>query len=411
MTTLDGTLGELARLRSTGEPIVSLYLDVRFLDGQQRGRIRLFLQDGIRRALSRYPPGAPGREGLAGTLEDVREYVSGLLAQKHEPGKNGLALFASRALGLWRPHFFRRAFQPELCTDHIPHLAQLVRLSADREPAIVVVPGPEGADIYQLLLGDLAVEESLRGFVPRRERDEGNPGEAQHGRHHERVEKDDRHAEAHVLRNRRLAAAQAATLFDRTPGAHLVLVGTSEAVAAFERELPERMRAAVVARLPRPREWESGEGPRRDGVVSGAAVAMAAHGLEVGLRSVERVVGESLRGGPAVLGPEDVVLALNEGRVQQLVLEEDFARAGWRCTNCDALGASAPLAQACPYCAGALAAVGDLGEAMVARALGEGGGVEVVPHSPRLHGHAGVAAFLRRAPGRGRGAARGRGAG
>jgi len=405
MTSLDGTLGELARLRSESEPIVSLYLDVRFLDGQQRGRIRLFLQDQIRRALSRYGEEAPAREGLARTMEDVREYVSELLVQRQEPGKNGLALFASRGLGLWRPHFFRRAFQPELCADAIPHLAQLVRLSADREPAIVVVPGPEGADIYQLLLGDLAVEESLRGFVPRRERDEWNPGAAQHGRSYERVEKDDRHAEAHVLRNRRRAAAQAATLFDRTPGAHLVLVGTAEAVAAFERELPERMRAAVVARLPRPREWESGDGPRRDGVVNGATAAVAAHGLEAGLRSVERVVGESLRGGSAVLGPEEVVVALNEGRVQQLVLEEDFARDGWRCTNCEALGTSGGSAGACPYCNGGLARVRDLGEAMVARTLGEGGGVEVVPHSSRLHGYSGVAAFLRKAPGGSRGPA------
>jgi hypothetical protein len=400
MMTLDGTLAELARLRSTSEPIVSLYLDVRFLDGQQRGRIRLFLQDGIRRALAHYPEGTPGREGLASTLEDVREYVADRVARRHEPGKSGLALFASRGLKLWRTHTFRRAFEPELSTDHIPHLAQLVRLSADREPALVVVPGPEGADLYQLLLGDLAVEESLRGFVPRRERDEG-PEPAPHGRHErgERADKDERHVEELVRRNHRRAAAEATVLFDRTPGAHVVLVGTAQAVAAFERELPERMRAAVVARLPRPREWESGDGPRRDGVVSGAASAVAAHGLAVGLRNVERVVGESLRGGPAVLGPEDVVVALNEGRVQQLVLAEDFARAGWRCTNCDALGASTGGAEACPYCSGGLATVRDLGEAMVARTLGEGGGVELVPHSSRLHGYAGVAAFLRPTPG------------
>jgi hypothetical protein len=397
MNTLDGTLTELARLRSTSEPIVSLYLDVRFRDGEQGERVRLFVQGGIRRALAQYPPGAPGREGLARTLHRVQEYVAGLAGQRHEQGKNGLALFASDGLGLWRTHFFRRAFQAELCTDHIPHLAQLVRLATDREPALVIVPGPEGADMYQLLLGDLAAEESLRGFVPRRDRDEWNPGAAMHGRQYERVEKDDRHAEAFVQRNRRRAAEEATALFDRTPGAKVVMVGTAETLAAYERELPERVRAAVVARLPRPREWEAGDGPRRDGVVAGAAAAMAEHGRGAEQRTVDAVVGESLRGGSAVLGPEDVVLALNEGRVHQLVLEEDFSRTGWRCTNCDALGASAGGVETCPYCSGGLATVQHLGEAMVARTLGEGGGVDVVLHSRRLHGYAGVGAFLRKA--------------
>ena len=97
------------------------------------------------------------------------------------------------------------------------------------------------------------------------------------GRHLERVEKDVRHAEAQVRKTRRRAAEQAVALFERVPGTHVVLVGTSENLAAFERELPERLQAAVIARIPRPREWESGDGKRRDGVVSGAATAIRDH--------------------------------------------------------------------------------------------------------------------------------------
>jgi hypothetical protein len=39
---------------------------------------------------------------------------------------------------------------------------------------------------------------------------------------------------------------------------------------------------------------------------------------------VEHVIREALRGGLAVLGPEDVVLAVNERRVYRLILEEDL---------------------------------------------------------------------------------------
>ncbi len=394
MTVLDGTLAELARMRSGDEPIVSLYLDIRWGDEQQRERVRLFVQDRVRKTLIQYPEGSPGRDGLARILQRIQQYVSGLTAQEQVPGKNGLALFANEALALWRPHFFRRSFQNELCTDHIPHLAQLARLADDHEPALVIVPDSGGADMYQVLLGDLTAEESLRGFVPRRDKDEFNPGAAQHGRHFERLEKDMRHAEAFVQKTRRRAAEQAAALFDRVAGTHVVLVGTNENLAAFERELPERVRSAVIARIPRPREWESADGARRDGVVAGAAAAIHDHERGAEQRVVDEVVGQSLRGGQAVLGPEDVVMALNEHRVHRLVLEEDFSRAGWRCTNCDALGPNAEGQEVCPYCGGALMAVHHLGEAMVARTLGEGGEVEVVAHTNKLHSYRSVGAFL-----------------
>lgn len=400
MSVLDGTLSDLAKLRSGDEPIVSLYLDVRWGDEQQRERVRLFVQDRVRKILSQYPEGSPGREGLARTLARAQELVAELAAQAREPGKNGLALFANEAMGLWRIHFFRRAFQPELCTDHIPHLAQLARLADDEEPAIVVVSDASGADVYQVLLGDLAAEESLRGVVPRADTDEWNAGTGgRPGRQYEREQKDERRVEEFVRKNRRRVADQATSLFDRTPGAHLVLVGTSENLAAFERELPERLRAAVIARLPRPREWESGDGPRREGVMKGAAAAILDHERDAEAKVVEEVVGQSLRGGMAVLGPEDVVSALNQGRVHRLVLEEDFTRAGWRCVNCDALGSSAEGEEVCPYCGGALTVVHQLGEALVARTLGEGGAVEVVAHTLKLHSYRSVGAFLRQTGG------------
>ncbi|HYD40936.1 MAG TPA: hypothetical protein VEB43_08895 [Anaeromyxobacter sp.] len=401
MTVLDGTLTDLAKLRSGDEPIVSLYLDVRWSDEQQRDRVRLFVQERVRQVLAQYPEGSPGREGLARTLRRVQDFVAEVTGQAREAEKNGVALFACDGMQLWRAHFFRTSFVPELCTDHIPHLAQLARLADDEEPAIVIVSDGSGADIYQVLLGDLALEESIRGFVPRVDSEERIGSTNEPGTHFEREEKEERRTEEFEKKNRRKVAEEATALFDGTPGTRIVLVGTSENVAAFERELPERLQDAVIARLPRPREWASGDGRRRSGVVQGAAAAVREHEKEEEARVVEEVVGESLRGGLAVLGPDDVVNALNQGRVHRLVLEEDFARAGFRCTNCDALGSNAESAEVCPYCGGALVVVHHLGEALVARTLGEGGAVEVVAHTNKLHSYRSVGAFLRQASGGG----------
>ncbi len=394
MTRLDGTLLELARLRSGSEPIVTLYLDVRWKDEQQREKVRLFVQERSRAILAHYAPDAPGRDGLVRTLEKLQGFVAGLTAQAYEADRDGLALFACEALGLWRPLFFGREVENELSVDGVPHLAKLARLVEEVAPAIVVMPSQEGADLYEVQLGDLDAEASVRGPVPRNDVDVFNPGAAKPGRYFEREKKNERRTENHVQRNRRAAAEQVTALFDRTPQARVVLVGTAEALAAFERELPPRVAARIVTRVPRPREWDSAEGVKRDGVRS-VAEAVLGRERDEERRDVDTVIGQALRGAFAVVGPEDVVLAVNEGRVQSLVIEEDFARAGFRCDNCDALGADVEAAEVCPFCAGDLRAVPNLGEALVARTLAAGGRIEVVPHGNKLHSYRGIAATLR----------------
>lgn len=123
--------------------------------------------------------------------------------------------------------------------------------------------------------------------------------------------------------------------------------------------------------------------------------AVAEHGHRADTLQVEHAIGEALRGGMAVVGPEDVVLAVNERRVHRLLLEEGFDGSGWRCRNCGALGTTHD--EVCSFCGGPLARVDALGEEIAGRVLADDGEVEVVPHTNRLHSYDGVAALLREA--------------
>src|SRR5512144_1020180 len=102
MADLEQAMAELAKLRSGSEPIVSVYLDVRWADEQQRDRVRLFVQDAVRRTLAHYPEGSPGRDGLDRTLGRVQAWAAGLAGQRHEGRRRSVALFACESLGLWR---------------------------------------------------------------------------------------------------------------------------------------------------------------------------------------------------------------------------------------------------------------------------------------------------------------------
>jgi hypothetical protein len=396
---LEQALAELARVRSGSEPIVSVYLDARLADPQQRERVRVFVQEATRRTLSHYPEGTPGREALVRTLGRVHEWAAQLAAAGDELERPGVALFACESLGLWRAFAFRAPFRTDLATDAVPHLVQLARRARETPPVLVAAPGRDGAELYQVRSGEVEAVETVRRAFPRGDEEELEHGAgrlvAGEGPTARSERKDARHDEDRARRNRKAAAEELTARFDGGPGAVIVLVGAARTVAAFERQLPERLRARVVARVPRPRGWGSGDGVRKDAVLAAATEGARASGKDREARNVAGVVGEALRGGIAVVGPEDVVLAVNEGRVHELVLEEDFRRSGWRCDNCEALGADAESAEVCPYCGGELRAVLDLGEALVARALAVGAAVEIVPRERRLHGYRGVGAFLR----------------
>ena len=395
-------LSDLSHLRSDTEPIVSLYLDTHWKDEKQRERSRVYVQEAVKQAVDRHVA-HPQIEALRRTLGRVARTAAEHAGQPVDGAGPGLALFACEALGLWRVLPCPQPFRNELCTDARPHLLQLARLADDVEPAVVVLVHARGAQLYEVALGSITHEAAVEGAVPRdhgqggRTRGGASPSAqgASGGAYYERERKNQRHAEELIERVRREAIAVLREIWRRDPRANLVLVGTSEAVAAFERELPERMREKVMARLPRPPSKGTWDARGKREMVAQVVAKLAEHEREAEAEQVERAIGEAMRGGLAVLGPEDVVLAVNQRRVHRLIVEEDFERSGWRCRHCGALGTNHD--EVCSFCQGPLARVDALGEELMGRVLAEDGEVEVVAHTQRLHSYAGVAALLRQA--------------
>lgn len=392
-------LAELSGLRSDSEPIVSLYLDVHWRDEKQRERARVFVQEAARAAVDRHRA-HPQLDAMRRTLGRVAQAAQARLGEQ-EGNARGFAVFACEALGLWRAFAIAQPFRDELAVDGSPHLLQLARVADRAGAALVAFVHAQGAHVYDVVLGDVVREETIEGPLPRTHRASGFQPHPVHARglgagfQYEREQRNQRHREEEVERNLRAAALQLDRLHDRDPRARVILAGTCDVVAAFERHLSQRTRQAVLARLPRPPGRESWNGNGKRELLELALEELGASGREAEGEEVGLAIGEALRGGLAVLGPDDVVLAVNERRVQRLILEEDFERSGWRCRNCGALGTTHE--EVCSFCQGPLARVGALGEELASRVLAGDGEVEVVAHDNRLHAYAGVAALLRQA--------------
>ena len=368
------------------------------------GRTRIFLRETAKHELDAHEV-HPQREALERTLDRVvREAEQRVNANGDRQTTRGVAIFACEALGLWRVvEFQHNPLSNRLCTGMRPQLLPLARLFDDVEPALVAMVHAPGAHIYEVALGGIVSETKIEGFTPVRHGQGGrvragaspSPHGSSGGAFYEREDKNKRHIENFLERNRRDAADALVKLFDGDPRAHVVLVGGTEMVAAFEKQLPERVASRIIAKLPRPPSKQGWSGEGKAGLVATVVEKIAEQERVQEQEIVESAIGQALRGGMAVLGTDDVILAVNERRVHRLILEEGFEGTGWMCRNCNAIGNTHP--EKCTYCNGELAWVKELGEELASRVLADDGHVEVVPQHPKLHAYKGVAATLRQA--------------
>lgn len=379
MKPIESELYELAHLRSERDPIVSVYLDSRCWSPTLRDELRHFIHDRLEWAREHAPMG--GREDLEKTLERIERYVSGLYLQVHDQSAQGIALFACEGLGLWRVFRFSHRLRNHFSMGRIPHLIRFARFAFDYQPAVVVSVDARGAWVFETVLGEVVGEVRI-----------DHPVHERHSMGGWSQFRYQRHVDQQVERNHEEVASHVIYLLDLEPSSQLVLAGTPREVAAFESVLPKRAKERILVRLSAPSARGYREGEIRTKLIEEAVEEVFQTARQGEGRALLRVVREALAGGLAELGPEDVVLAANEGRIYRLLIEHGFDRMGSRCLNCDAL--MARMREECPYCGQEVEDV-PLGEELASKVLRSGGSVEVFEARPLFDHYAGLAAVLR----------------
>jgi peptide subunit release factor 1 (eRF1) len=109
--------------------------------------------------------------------------------------------------------------------------------------------------------------------------------------------------------------------------------------------------------------------------------------------ALDRMAAGIGSGGRATGGPEDTIEALNERRVETLLLEPGFERRAYRCTSCGLLLLEAD--ERCPADGAELEELEHLREAAVESALAQDAMVMVVRSYPDLGPFQGIGALLR----------------
>ena len=99
------------------------------------------------------------------------------------------------------------------------------------------------------------------------------------------------------------------------------------------------------------------------------------------------------KGQGAVVGLDETLGMIHEGRIQNLLVVEGFRAPGYRCQDCGYLTALKP--ESCPFCGAALEEIPDAVDLAVRRVLEDGGEVDMLHDNPQLEEHGKIGALLR----------------
>jgi peptide chain release factor subunit 1 len=348
-------LRNLAEWTSNGAPVSSLYLDV---DGRRYPRRQDYeiRADELCRSLQEQAEGLArqARKSVAGDGARMLEFLRHL----DRGSTRGIALFSSSGAGLWEEIRVVRPVKDRAAVADQPYVMPLEALVETYESFCTVLVDKEKARLFLAHMGAIREQSEVFDDVPGRH-DQGGWSQARF----------QRHVDDHVSRHLKHVAGVLLQFLKRSGFDHLILAGPEEAVTEFERILHDYLAQRVVARISLP--------------ITASTAEVLARSLEIEerleeekeRRIVERLRAEAAAGRQAVMGFPGVIEALNDGRVDTLVVPFGLESKGRRCLNCGRLAIDG---KRCVTCGGTLETIPDVVETAVAAALRQSARVETV---------------------------------
>ena len=315
-------LRELAVLKPEGARVLSIFLNLdpaEFAAPPARAtEVRSVIDDAHRRARDANGLGHDERKALIADVERAGEF---LLIEFSPKGAHGAVVYACGPAGLFEVIRLPRPIETRAVIDDSPFIEPLADLVGRGSWLVVLVNRQTG----RMLLGDRERLDEVNVIV-----DEVHGKHKQGGWSQARYQ---RSVDEDVQDHLRHVADAAFAHFKRTPFDHVLLGGPSETVAEFEAKLHAYLQQRVVGKFDVDVENSS-----PDEVHAGAGPRIAEYDAQHERDAFERLREGVSTGRRAAAGLEDVLEALNERRVETLLIPQGFEAPGCTCPSCGWVG-------------------------------------------------------------------------
>ncbi|MGZ4836868.1 MAG: baeRF10 domain-containing protein [Terriglobales bacterium] len=318
-----------------------------------------------------------GKNGCA--REDLQKILE-LAERLHGNGGRAKAVFVSGKDNFWREFDLPARFAgTTLFVNRRFHLRPLTALADVMPRLLILVADKTKARFFELWMDDITEREKLTNELPRRGRSDGFAGyDAGHA---------ERHVEHEAMHWYKRIAERMREL--QESGYERFLVGCrDENWPEIEPYLHPYVRQRFV-----------GHFAIDPATAAIGQVREAAEALYNDFRSKRRAglireaIGSAQRNGRGAIGLKRVLLALETGEVQTLLIARSFRAPAVQCTNCGHVDAN--MSGNCAVCAQPTQELEDVADALLR--IGVRNGIEIIhiPDDPDLAAAGGVAALLR----------------
>jgi peptide chain release factor subunit 1 len=323
-------LRELAVMRPDGARVLSVFLNLdpaEFAQAPARAtEIRSVIDQAHRLARDADDLGHDARKALLADVERVGEYLTDEFSPK---GAHGAVVYACGPADLFEVIRLPRPVETRAVIDDSPFVEPLAALVGLGSWFVILVNRQTG----RMLLGDRERLEEVDVIV-----------DEVHGRHKQggwSQARYQRSVDEDVQDHLRHVADAAFVHFKRAPFDNLLLGGPTETLADFEPKLHAYLQQRVAGRFDVDVENSS-----IDEVWEAAAPRIAEHEHRREREALDRLREGVSTGGRGAAGLEAVLEALNERRVETLLIAQGYEAPGCTCPQCGWVG---PLdGGACP---------------------------------------------------------------
>jgi peptide subunit release factor 1 (eRF1) len=306
---LENIFRKLTSLEETANPILSCYINNENFDTTYRELLDYRIKQ-IRKVLSYRQ-----RESFENALGQIEAY----LVSKVAKDSKGIAIFARMGKS---PTFeaiqFKIPFKTELSIDSIPHLYQLVLMKDTYSRYVVLISEESHARIVEVSVGNITKE--LWTEKPELKVNTGRGWTKQHYQNHKRE------------RNQKFIKEKIKVLdqlFTEGKHNHLVLAGKKQNILGIRDKLPKRLQEKLVDEI-----HVAGIASTAD-VIEASLSVFADYEQNESVNNAGMLLLEIKKGGLAVSDSEPSLKALQEGRVDILIMSENYnSPDSWKCHNC-----------------------------------------------------------------------------
>jgi peptide chain release factor subunit 1 len=255
----------------------------------------------------------------------VTEYLD------RSPLKTGaLCIFSCQVFDVFRAIPLSEPVSDLIRIDSSPFIRPLAELCEEHATAAVVVADNKKARIFVVTMAETGSEEVIRGNVKNHVKVGGWSQQRYERRRDNELHK---YALEIVEALTKIAGSEEIN--------HILMVGSKETLRAIHENMPHELRNKVVEKAI---DLSKGDSSVNKDIMD----LFCEEELKTGLEHWEKIRAEYLRGGLAVIGPEDVLSMAKAQRIEHIVVDRTLQPTGMRCRNCDNLNIG--LVKSCLAC-------------------------------------------------------------